>query len=192
MKTLGPLIGRLPYICGAMLTVCAFFSLATAQAASVKGAVNTVTNYGRTPLRFEENAGQMPSQVKYISRGSGYAMYFQPAEITLALDVSTNIQPGNRQPVARPAKPESHQMGVVHIKFGNANTKAAISSEQVLPEKIHYILGGDPGQWRTNISAFGKVRYQNLYPGVNLVFYGNQTQLEYDFEVAPHVDVSTI
>jgi hypothetical protein len=83
-------------------------------------------------------------------------------------------------------------MGLVHLKWEGANSHAVIAPEQPLPEKANYLIGNDPSQWHTNLSAYGRVHYQNLYPGIDLVFYGNQTQLEYDFVVAPHADPKTI
>ncbi len=57
-----------------------------------------------------------------------------------------------------------------------------------LPGKSNYFLGNDPAKWRTGVPQFSRVRYDNIYPGINLVFYGSQGQLEYDFQVAPGSD----
>jgi hypothetical protein len=80
----------------------------------------------------------------------------------------------------------------VYFQLEGANTNAVISSEQTLPEKINYLIGNDPSQWHTGISGYGRVHYQNIYQGVDLVFYGNQSRLEYDFVVAPHANPKTI
>src|SRR5206468_3596899 len=60
------------------------------------------------------------------------------------------------------------------------------------PGKINYLLGNDPAQWHPGLSTFGRVRVQGIYPGVDLVYYGNQRRLEYDFTIAPRADPRAI
>ncbi len=151
---------------------------------------SVLAGFGQTPLRFEPCDDPTCQQVRYVSRGNGYAMYFLPTEIALALDVGQTT--GNPHQPVTPEKTASHKFGLVHIKLEGANQDAVISTEQSLPEKVNYFLGNDPSQWRVNQAAYGRVHYQNLYPGVDLVFYGNQTKLEYDFELAPHADAGVI
>ena len=57
-----------------------------------------------------------------------------------------------------------------------------------MPGKSHYFIGNDPAKWRTNIPTFARVKYEGVYPGMDIVYYGNQGQLEYDFVVAPGAD----
>jgi hypothetical protein len=57
---------------------------------------------------------------------------------------------------------------------------------------VHYFLGNDPTQWRTDLPTYAQVFYRDVYPGIDLVYYGNQGQLEYDFIVAPGVDPAVI
>jgi hypothetical protein len=73
-----------------------------------------------------------------------------------------------------------------------ANPNASITGEDELPGKFHYFIGNDPTLWRTNVPSFAKVRYHGVYPGIDLVYYGNEGQLEYDFVVGPGVDPSQI
>lgn len=181
--------GRLSYLIASVLTL---FTLTKAHAETFPGQVNVVTNYGEMPLRFEANAGQTDSQFKYYSRGSGYTMFFAPSEVILALDVSTN------QPVGRPKRHEhlrvSHkrEISLVHIKLDGSDANAVISSEQPLPGNANYLIGNDPTQWKSGVSVYGQVRYQNVYPGVDLIFHGSQSQLEHDFIVSPHADTQKI
>jgi RHS repeat-associated protein len=176
------------------LLVATVFSIAAvrADAGNIPGSINPVANYGQMPLRFEPNDGQTDPQVRYISRGNGYTMYFTPTEIALALDVSTNTSRNTRQLSRLPVSSREKKFGLVRLQFEGASPNAVISPEQTLPEKINYFIGNDPAQWRRSISAFGRVRYESIYPGVDLLFYGNQNQLEYDFVVAPGTDVKTI
>ena len=73
-----------------------------------------------------------------------------------------------------------------------ANPDASVTGLDQLPGTSNYFIGNDPSQWHTNIANYGQVEYQGVYPGVNLVYYGNQQQLEYDFVVAPGADPGSI
>ena len=74
---------------------------------------------------------------------------------------------------------------MLRIKLIGANPQPELVGLEELPGKVNYFIGNDPKKWRTNISTFAKVKYKNVYPGIDLVYYGNQGQLEYDFIVAP-------
>ena len=132
--------------------------------------------YGQLPLSFEANVGQTHPQVDFISRGNGYTLFLTPREAVLAL---------------RSTSPSSSQ-AVVRLKFVGSETKPRAVGHEELPGKVNYFIGKDPKRWRTGISTYAKVAYQNLYPGVDLVYYGNQRQLEYDFVVSPGIDPDII
>jgi Beta-propeller repeat len=125
------------------------------------------------PLSFEPNQGQWASTVQFLSRGSGYTLSFTPGEVVLNL---------GRQPSA----------DTVRMSLIGANAKAKVVGVARQPGVVSYFIGNDPKQWRTGIPTYGKVNYSHIYPGVDLVFYGNQRQLEYDFVVAPGADPSRI
>ena len=74
------------------------------------------------------------------------------------------------------------------MKLAGANPNASLTASDLLPGKSNYFLGNDPAKWRNGVPQFARVRYENIYPGINLVFYGNQGRLEYDFQVAPGSD----
>ena len=67
-----------------------------------------------------------------------------------------------------------------------------VAGEDPLPGTSNYLTGNDPSQWHTNVPNFARVQLQGVYPGVDLIYYGNQRQLEYDFTVAPGADPRTI
>ena len=73
-----------------------------------------------------------------------------------------------------------------------ANPAAKVSGEEELAGKINYLIGKDPSKWRTGVATYAKVRYEQVYPGIDLVYYGNQRQLEYDFVVGPGADPARI
>jgi len=154
-------------------------------------------NYGKLPLSFEENQGQTDEQVGFLSRGGGYTLFLTPDEAVLALSSPVRDEgPGDKQKdalqVLLPEKQKSARDAVIRMKFFGANTALVISGEERLPETSNYFIGNDPSKWCTRISKYEKVRYREVYPGIDLVFYGNQGQLEYDFVVSPGSDPSKI
>lgn len=132
--------------------------------------------YGQLPLSFEANVGQTDPEVDFISRGTGYTLFLKPREAVLAL------RKGDK----------SNAATVLRMKFVGSETKPMAAAQRELPGKVNYLIGKDPSRWRTGISTYAKVAYQNLYPGVDLVYYGIQRQLEYDFVVQPGIDPNII
>ena len=94
----------------------------------------------------------------------------------------------------RPLTPETQNLAaaVLSMRLVGANPSPPMHGLGELPGKSNYLLGRDPQKWRTNVPNYAKVRYRDIYPGVDLVFYGNQGELEYDFIVAPGSDPRTI
>src|SRR5205823_14344603 len=89
--------------------------------------------------------------------------------------------------------PQTPDSGLVlRLQLVGANPNPHIAGLEELPGKVNYLLGNDPTKWHTNISTYAKVQYQGVYPGVDLVYYGQQGHLEYDFVVAPGVDPQVI
>ena len=129
------------------------------------------------PLSFEANQGQTDSQVKFLSRGDGYSLFLTSNEVVFTL----------RTPAGVEAPPSVFRMEMLG---GERNVQ--VSGGDRLPGAANYYIGNDPKKWRSGISAYGKVRYRGIYPGVDAVFYGNQRQLEYDFVVAPGADPKRI
>lgn len=148
--------------------------------------------YDKLPLTFEENRGQTDPQVKFLSRGPGYTLFLTPTEAILALKQPSAVS-GQHSAKENDGK-EAQQGGqaVLRMKLVGANPAPQVMGLDELPGKSNYFIGNEPRKWRTNIPHYGKVRYENVYPGVDLVFYGNQGQLEYDFIVAPGADPTAI
>ncbi len=151
--------------------------------------------YGKLPLSFEANRGQTDAQVKFLSRGQGYTLFLTNDEAVLSLrrPLAANA---DRDMIARLSaagfRPTNQNAAVLHMKLVGANPAAKISGGEEQEGKSNYFIGNDPSQWRTDIANFSRVRYENAYPGVDLVYYGNQQQLEYDFVVAPGADPRSI
>src|SRR5438445_533450 len=148
--------------------------------------------YGKLPLSFEANQGQTEPQVKFLSRGSGYTLFLTSTEAVLML-TKTDAHAKHRIPgEARLVEPEKGAGTVLRMKLLGANPAPAVAGVGELPGKSNYFVGNDPKKWRTNVSTYAKVDYREVYPGVNLVYYGNQRQLEHDFVVSPGADPKVI
>jgi uncharacterized protein (TIGR03437 family) len=139
------------------------------------------------PLSFEPNQGQAASTVQFVSRGSGYALFLTPGKVVLNLE---RQQPASAAATGR--TPEAASVDTVRMSLMGASPKANAVGLSPQPGVVSYFIGNDPKKWRSGIPTYGKVEYPQVYPGVDLVFYGNQRQLEYDFVVAPGADPSRI
>src|SRR5213080_2733972 len=148
--------------------------------------------YGKLPLSFEANDGQADPQVKFLSRGSGYTLFLTPTEAVLTL-TKADAHAKRRIPgEATLAELEKHAGTVLRIRLVGANPVPEVAGVGELPGKSNYFVGNDPKKWRANVPTYVKVEYRDVYPGVNLVYYGNQRQLEHDFVVSPGADTKAI
>ncbi len=134
------------------------------------------------PLRFEPNEGQAnlkasDPRVKFIARGAGYVLALGSEGALLS--VTSRTAPDSSTAV---------RMETVGMKLAGANPRAMIGAVDRLSGESNYLLGNNPAKWRSGVPQFARVRYENIYPGINLVFYGNQGRLEHDFQVAPGAD----
>lgn len=153
-------------------TASPFTAAASTQA--VPSAQQVRASFGRLPMVFEPNQGQTDARVKFLAHGSNYGLFLTADQAVLALHKS------------------ARQAAVLRMALANANANAAVTGADPLPGKSNYFIGKDPAQWHRNIPQFARVRYQDVYPGVDLVYYGNQGRLEYDLEVAPHADPAPV
>ena len=144
--------------------------------------------YGRLPLSFEPNQGQAGEGVKFLSRGSGYDLALTSGEAVLVLGPPINAK-NNEAPRAGQETPESASSqsdpSLLRMRLVGSNPAPTLAGIEELPGKNNYLIGNDPAKWRTNVPTYARVRYEDVYPGIDLDFYGNQRQLEYDFVVAP-------
>jgi hypothetical protein len=142
--------------------------------------------YGDLPLGFEPNRGQAESKFHFLSRGRGIKLFLSSTEALLHLQsVRTGaIAPSRADDIPRSA--------LVRMKLSGASPRAEASDLEPLPGKVNYFIGSDPGNWITNVPTYAKVKYREIYPGIDLVYYGNQQQLEYDFVIAPGADPQNI
>jgi len=161
--------------------------------------------YGKLPLSFEANRGQTGAQADYLARGAGYSLFLTGAKAVFAFShrpapafVNWKNNPRSRfKPTANGSEqPEAdrnfRKTEVLEMQLAGGRAGIEAQGESALPGTANYFKGSDPAQWHTGIPTYKKVRYAGVYPGVDLVYYGNQSRLEYDFVVAPRADAGRI
>ncbi|MGZ5464909.1 MAG: beta strand repeat-containing protein, partial [Thermoanaerobaculia bacterium] len=149
------------------------FTAAAIFATVLPVAAAPAASYGQLPLTFESNEGQADPEVHFLSRGRGYSLLLTSSEAELRLKSGT-------------------ERAAVRWQVVGGNRNARITGESLLPSKTNYFIGNDPARWRAGVANYARVRYASVYPGIDLVYHGNQRQLEYDFIVAPNANPKQI
>ena len=147
--------------------------------------------YGDLPLAFEVNQGQSDARVRFLARGPGYSLFLTPTQAVLAFRPAghhADATPAPRRGGMADADVEQIETDVVSLALAGANQNPVVAGLDPQPGKSHYLLGNDPARWHRNVDHYAKVKYSQVYPGVDVVYYGNQRQLEYDFVIAPGID----
>jgi hypothetical protein len=147
------------------------------QRADVQG------RYAELPLAFEPNAGQTDGRVRYLARGSGYTIFLTDQKTVLSL---------TRRTPARGSHRASTTSTVLDLRFTGSNPSPRISTADQLSGKSNYFVGKNPAQWHVDIPRYAKVTFDEVYPGVGVVYYGRNRQLEQDWVVSPGADPSRI
>ena len=132
---------------------------------------NTVAT-AKLPIAFEPNQGQTDSRAAYLAHGAGYGLFLTSNETILALG-GTDANSGS---------------AAVRMQLEGAAASPKITASEPLPGKSNYFRGNDPSRWVRNVPTFARVQYSAVYPGIDLVYYGKQGQLEYDFAVHSGAD----
>jgi CSLREA domain-containing protein len=167
------------------------------SAPSVPDAATTAAirdRYGDLPLRFEPNQGQTDPQVRFLSRGPGYDLFLTPTEavLTLRKPQSPSLDRLEAAPTKDVSSASLREASVLRLRMLGANPEALVEGREELSGKVNYLIGNAPDKWHVNIPIYGKVYYKETYPGVDMIYYGNQQQLEYDFVLAPHADPRSV
>jgi hypothetical protein len=150
-----------------------------------------VESYGKLPLSFELNHGQTDAKVKFLSRGSGYTLFLTGDAAVFSLSRLIPTGGAVHTPLLSADAPlrrsvdVSRRNTVLRMNLVKTKPSAKVTGEDELPGRSNYFIGNDPEQWRTDVPTYAKVKYEGIYPGVDLLYYGNQRQLEYDFVVSP-------
>ena len=136
-------------------------------------AAGTVKSLDTAPLAFQPNRGQWHSSASFGVHAPGYSAFFQAADVTYRL------QSGDRQ-------------AEVKIHWSGSLAKRDIVAVDQLPGVSNYYVGNDSSRWISGLPTYRRLRINQLYPGIDLIYYGTGRQMEYDLEVAPGADASRI
>ena len=183
--------GRVRRLLPALLVV----TLTPHPLASATSSSRATTQLLQVPLRFEPAPAVPDQPPAFLARGHRYAVLLQPNTLQLRLSELPSPEPGSTHAPSfqSPAHSRLPASSLIQIVLLNANPSATLSGTDPLPGRVNYFRGNDPAQWRRNIPTFAKVRSDQVYPGIDLVYYGtSQDQLEYDFIVAPGADPGQI
>ncbi len=176
-----------------------FFSAAAAAATTPGSGTNSAQQsqangrmtvaYGNLPLSFEPNQGQTAKQVKWLARGPEYTLYLAGRDAVLEMSRMVPAKRGSDRPEG--LQPTIYSSALkMHLLGAGAVPQSG--GEDLQPGKANYFTGNDADKWQRDVPMYGKVRLQGVYPGIDLVYYGTQGQLEYDFVVSPGTDPSII
>ena len=147
--------------------------------------------YAALPLAFEPNQGQTDGQVKYMARANGYTLFLTNQDAVFAFHSKSSANQLRMRGRAAMSHSSSATVAkerppaVVRMRLVGENLSAQITAANQLPGKSNYYLGNDPKKWQTNVSQYARVAYKNIYPGIDLAYYGEQSKLEFDFIIAP-------
>jgi Beta-propeller repeat len=175
------------------------------KAGSLLAQARLRASFAALPLAFEQNQGQVDSQVKYMARGDGYKLFLTSSDAVLTLKPSASRRISkprltmeqrllgySRQThkvIRVKSRPESSNhsssMAAITMHVVNGNAGAKIEGRGEVAGKVNYFIGNDPKKWHANVPEFESVSYAGIYPGIDLVYHGEQKQLEFDFVVAP-------
>jgi hypothetical protein len=173
------------------------------ELAQVKGTKASPSRFGDLLLSFEANKGQTAKEVKFLARGKGYSLFLMPESFVVSLrnpgaggDIHDALaengipsQDGGRSKINGT---EGGKDALVRVSLVGANRNARATGVEKLSGTANYFIGNNPQKWAANIPTYARVRFEQVYPGVDLVYYGNQRELEYDFIVAPGGDTKRI
>jgi hypothetical protein len=171
--------GRVSLVCALLLAsgVSLFRrDVSTAPRPFLPLSATSTSFIARLPLAFEPNLGQSGPEVKFLSHSRGYSLFLTSTQAVLAF------------PLQRESKGKEKESAAVGMQFAGANTAAMVAGTELLPGHSNYFIGNDRSRWLRNVAQFSRVRYQSLYSGIDLDFYGREGRLEYDFRVAPGAD----
>ena len=179
-------VARLPW--KSIVVLLAFCAAALAGDSSP----GLARGYGKVSLAFETNRGQTDPRVQFLSRGPGYTLFLTSGEAVLKLSASRAKRRAGpeRFGLGKPSREEAP--AVLRLRLLRANPSPTVTGQEQLPGRSNYFRGNDPRKWRMNVPSYERVCYAGIYPGIDLVYYGNPRRLEHDFVVAPGAEPSAI
>ncbi|HEY2930768.1 MAG TPA: amidohydrolase family protein [Acidobacteriota bacterium] len=149
----------------------------------------------RVQFGFEVNRGQARDEVQFISRGNDYTLFLSPREVVLSLTETEPLSgvlatPTPAEPLPRAGATKTRS--VIRMRLIGSNRGPDLEGIGPLEGKSHYLIGNEPDHWIRDVQRYAKVKYRQVYPGIDMVFHGTGGRLEFDFELAPAADPKAI
>jgi len=180
-----------------LLATTPFTAARAAAAPSTRGPLpaqpaQVARHYAEIPLSFEANRNQSGANVGFLARGNGYQLDLTGDAAVLAVCRPGQGTAARHSQLSADRSRRSAACQAVRMQLEGTRQTVTPTGEEPLPGTVNYFIGNDPARWRRGIPTFARVRYKDAYPGIDLVYYGNQRQLEYDFVAAPGSDPRAI
>jgi len=173
-----PQVKTIPRICRLVLVATLIVSATRITPAVASSQTKTDPLHANPAFFFESNQGQTNASVKFFSHSEAYTLFLTASEAVFSLPV--------------PAPSVDQGRDVVRMKLRGGNASAVVRGRDILSSKSNYLTGNNPKKWRTKIARYSQVEFSQVYPGIDMIYYWNKGQLEYDFVVAPGADAAAI
>jgi hypothetical protein len=185
---------RLLVLCGLLAAFFAVPALQAQAAHPVPAAVGhaaSASSFGHAPIAFEPNVGQADPHVRFLVHGPGYTLFLTDKGMVVTVPHQA-VAPRINHLSPHLSVPRATGASVIRLSFLGGSVHPRFAGMSKLPGKVNYFIGNNPKRWHTSIPTFARVTVGSVYPGISLALYGHAGQLEYDWVVAPHADVSRI
>ena len=151
-------------------------------------------SYGKLPLSFVENKGQLDKRARFVIRGPRASAFFRNDGVTFDLWEVSKIKPLDKRNMKaeKPAKSEKQKHAVLKLTFKGADPKCQVKGMDTLPGKVNYMIGNDKAKWHTDVPTYKGVIYKNVWQGIDVIYRGDRRQLKYDIRVNPGADIRKV
>lgn len=154
-------------------------------------------SFGKLPLAFEPNQGQSDPTVQFLCRGSGYTLFLTGQGAVLTLHKTQSSSPPKSKKLrahkfSKLNRPKPAPPDVIRLTLSGTQNNLSFKGLEKLPGISNYFIGADPAKWLTRIPQYAQIQAAEVYPGVDMTYYGRQGKLEYDFQVKPGADLGVI
>ncbi|MCO6509948.1 MAG: PD40 domain-containing protein [Aridibacter famidurans] len=144
------------------------------------GSINALPESSATPF-FIPNRGQWAEEVRFAAQAAGQDIFFLDSEVAIFPIVASGSAPKSEETIRK--RPASYRTGPIRLKFEGPAQKVTPDGELPRKGRMGFFKGNDPSKWAANVPVFGKLAFRDIYEGVDLVFYGTDGELQYDFVV---------
>ncbi|HWR84339.1 MAG TPA: SBBP repeat-containing protein [Candidatus Deferrimicrobium sp.] len=189
----------------AVALVVAAVSLNSAVTENASPGISDITSLTSTPLAFTENQGQWPDSILFRANAGGATTWFTPTGAYYQFTRRIPVRQDPRGPdilrdpdvtlsgvEGRPLEPDSIEIIMIKARFVGCNPSPQVRGQDEIEYKCNFFLGNDPSKWRTDVANYRAISLEEVYPGIDLVYYGDGRRMEYDFRVSAGADYSQI